>query len=69
MQLKKPEICDELVSCKSYIYKLSDSEKAKKSMKNNISLARKVVKQKAQVSRIEHVIALFIEIPKSLSIF
>tara|TARA_B100001142_G_C14255463_1_gene624936 strand:- start:326 stop:1288 length:963 start_codon:yes stop_codon:yes gene_type:complete len=64
MELKKPEICDELVSCKSYIYKLSDSEKAKKSMKNNISLARKVVKQKAQVSRIEHVIALFIETRK-----
>ena len=39
--LKKPEICDELVSCKQFVYKISDKDKAKQSLKGNIHLAKK----------------------------
>ena len=58
--LKKPEICDELVSCKEYVFKLSAKDKAKSSLKGNISIAKKAFKQNKQIEKINEIINLFI---------
>lgn len=61
LALKKPEICDELVSCKQYVYKEPASEKATKGLKGAMSAARKAVKLQRQQERIEKVINHFFE--------
>ena len=58
--LKKPEICDELVSCKEYVFKLSAKDKAKTSLKGNISIAKKAFKQNKQIEKINDIINLFL---------
>ena len=58
--LKKPEICDELVSCKEYVFKLSAKEKAKSSLKGNISIAKKALRQNKQIEKINEIINLFL---------
>ena len=61
LALKKPEICDELVSCKQYVYKEPASEKATKGLKGAMSAARKAVKLQRQQERIEKVINHFLD--------
>lgn len=61
LALKKPEICDELVSCKQYVYKEPASEKATKGLKGAMSAARKAVKLQRQQERIEKVINHFFD--------
>ena len=61
LALKKPEICDELVSCKQYVYKEAASEKATKGLKGAMSAARKAVRLQRQQERIEKVINHFLE--------
>ena len=58
--LKKPEICDELVSCKQFVYKISEKDKANKSLKGNMELAKKAIKHKIQVDLINKVINDFL---------
>ena len=64
--LKKPEICDELVSCKQFVYKLSEKDKASRSLKGNIDLAKKAVKQKMQIDSINKIINIFLESRKRM---
>ena len=59
LALKKPEICDELVSCKQFVYREPPVDKATKGLRSNINLARKAVKQQQQQERIEKVIDHF----------
>ena len=61
LALKKPEICDVLVSCKQYVYKEPPSEKATKGLKSAMTAARKAVKLQRQQERIEKVINHFFE--------
>ena len=61
LALKKPEICDELVSCKQYVYKEPPVEKTTKGLKGAVSAARKAVKLQRQQERIEKVINHFLE--------
>lgn len=56
LALKKPEICDELVSCKQYVYKESVSEKATKGLRG---AARRAVRLQRQQERVEKVITHF----------
>ena len=64
--LKKPEICDELISCKQFVYKESKAEKNKKSLRGNISLAKKALKQQTQIDQIKSIIAAFIAMRQRL---
>lgn len=59
LALKKPEICDELISCKQYVYREPASEKATKGLKGAMGAARKAVKLQRQQERIEKVIIHF----------
>ena len=61
LALKKPEICDELVSCKQYVYREPASEKATKGLKGAMSAARRAVKLQRQQERIEKVINHFFD--------
>tara|TARA_Y100000748_G_scaffold299799_1_gene297228 strand:- start:10609 stop:11580 length:972 start_codon:yes stop_codon:yes gene_type:complete len=61
LALKKPEICDELVSCKQYVYREPASEKATKGLKGAMSAARKAVRLQRQQERIEKVITHFFD--------
>ena len=58
--LKKPEICDELVSCKQFVFKVSAKDKAKKTLKGNISIAKKAYQQKQSIDKINNVINNFL---------
>lgn len=58
--LKKPEICDELISCKQYVYKETKADKNRKSLKGSINLAKKAYKQQTQIAQIKNIIASFI---------
>jgi hypothetical protein len=58
--LKKPEICDELVSCKQFVFKVSAKDKAKNTLKGNISLAKKAYQQKQSIDKINTIIKHFL---------
>lgn len=58
--LKKPEICDELVSCKQFVFKVSAKDKAKNTLKGNITLAKKAYQQKQSIDRINTIIQHFL---------
>lgn len=58
--LKKPEICDELISCKQYVYKETKADKDRKSVKSSINMAKKAYKQQYQIIQIKNIIASFI---------
>jgi len=64
--LKKPEICDELVSCKQFVYRISDKEKARGSLQGKIDLAKKTMKLKMQTDTINRVINLFLDSRKRM---
>ena len=53
LALKKPEICDELTSCKQYVYTESGLNNATKGLKSAISTAKKAVRLQCQQKRIE----------------
>ena len=59
--LKKPEICDELVSCKQFVFKVSAKDKAKNTLKGNITLAKKAYQQKQSIDRINSIIKHFLD--------
>ena len=59
LALKKPEICDELVSCKQYVYREPASDKATKGLKGAMGAARKAMRLQRQQERIERVITHF----------
>ena len=59
LALKKPEICDELISCKQFVYKEDPSQKTTKGMKGAMDAAKKAIKLQKQQERIEKVINHF----------
>ena len=61
LALKKPEICDELVSCKKYVYKEPPIEKSNKGFRGGIALARKAVQQQRQQEKVEGIINHFFD--------
>jgi len=56
LELKKPEICSDINSCKSAVFKRKPKEKL---TKVNIDLARQAIKQKQQQENIESIITEF----------
>lgn len=59
LALKKPEICDELVSCKQYVYREPAFDKATKGLKGVMGAAKKAARLQRQQERIEKVITHF----------
>ena len=59
LALKKPEICDELVTCKQYVYKEPLAEKAAKGMRASMTEARKVARAEMQHAAVMRVIDSF----------
>ena len=60
-ELKKPEICDDIRSCKHSVYKRKPGEKQ---TKVNIQLAKKALKQKQDQERVEQIINDFNSVRK-----
>lgn len=60
-ELKKPEICDDIRSCKHSIYKRKPHEKQ---TKISIELAKKAIKQKQEQDQVERIIKDFTSLRK-----
>lgn len=61
LALKKPEICDELITCKQYVYKEPLAEKAAKGLRASMTEARKVARAEMQRDNVMKVILSFAE--------
>jgi len=59
LALKKPEICDELVTCKQYVYKEPLAEKAAKGLRASMTEARKMARAEMQRGVVMRVIDSF----------
>ena len=62
--LKKPEICDELTSCKQFVYREPHSEKIAKEIKGGKAIARKAIKIQQQQDKVGEVIKQFMNTRK-----